>query len=84
MRVLLLRGPIMDKGNREYVICEVDGKRRRINYAKYLVLKAGIPVKKHDEVHHKDEDKHNNSLDNLKVMKEYKHKREHSKGKKKK
>ena len=85
MSIYLIRGPIMGKGNREYVICEVNGKRRKINYAKYLVLKSGIPVSKHEEVHHKDKNKHNNDIRNLCVLKEYKHKQEHKKkGKKRK
>ena len=85
MSVFLIRGPIMGKGNREYVICEIDGKRRRINYAKYLVLKAGIEVGKHEEVHHIDGNKSNNELSNLDPLKEYKHKLEHTKkGKRKK
>jgi len=81
MSVFLIRGPFVGKGNRRYCIAEVDGKRRKINYAKYLVLKAGIPVGKHEEVHHVDENKLNDVLENLKPLKEYKHNREH-KGKK--
>jgi len=74
MAVYLIRGPFPGKGNREYCICEVNGKRRKINYAKYLLLKAGKDVKDYQQVHHLDGNKNNNTLKNLKPVREYEHK----------
>jgi hypothetical protein len=76
MSVYLIRGPFMGKGNREYVICEVDGKRRKINYAKFVLLKSGVEVKSYEQVHHEDGNKHNDDPKNLKPLREYKHKEE--------
>jgi hypothetical protein len=83
MAVYLLKGPFMGKGNRKYVICEVDGERKKINYSRYVLLKSGIDVKKYEQVHHNDENKHNDSLKNLKPMREYIHKMQHKGSKKK-
>lgn len=84
MKVFLLRGPFMGKGNREYVICEVDGKRRKINYAKYVLMKSGVEVKKYQQVHHKDENKQNNDPKNLEALRGYVHDNKHQKERKKK
>jgi hypothetical protein len=76
MNVYLLRGPFPGKGNRKYVICEVDGKRRKINYSKYVLLKEGVEVKSYQQVHHKDGNKDNDNPKNLKPLREYVHKME--------
>jgi len=82
MSVFLVRGPFMGKGNREYVICEVDGKRKKINYARYLLLKAGVEVKSYQQVHHKDGNKYNNDVKNLEPMRGYVHDKKHERKKK--
>ena len=74
MKVFLLRGPFMGKGNREYVICEVDGKRKKINYARYLLMKSGVEVKSYQQVHHKDGNKQHNDVKNLEALRGYVHK----------
>ena len=77
--VYLIRGPFPGKGNRPYVICEVDGKRRKINYSKYVLLKSGIDVKSYEEVHHKDGNKRNDHPKNLEPLRGYLHKEEDKK-----
>jgi hypothetical protein len=84
MGVYLIRGPFMGKGNREYVICEVDGKRKKINYARYLLMKSGIEVKSYQQVHHKDGNKNNNDVRNLEPMRGYVHDKKHTRERKKK
>jgi hypothetical protein len=79
MAVYLIRGPFPGKGNREWCICEVNGKRKKINYSRYLVFKSGIEVKSYEQVHHKDGNKKNDSLKNLKPLREYEHKKEDKK-----
>jgi len=77
--VYLIRGPFPGKGNRDYCICEVNGRRRKINYAKYVLLKSGVEVKSYEQVHHEDGNKHNDNPKNLKPLREYKHKEEDKK-----
>jgi hypothetical protein len=72
--VYLIEGPYPGKGNRKYVIAEVDGKRRKINFAKYVLLKAGVDVKDYEQVHHENGNKDDDRKENLKNMREYKHK----------
>ena len=77
MGVYLISGPHTRKGQRKYVIAEVNGKRRRINYAKYLVLKDGVEVGKFEQIHHLDGNSKHDVRENLKVEKEYKHNKLH-------
>jgi|WetSurMetagenome_2_1015567.scaffolds.fasta_scaffold130567_2 hypothetical protein len=77
MSAYLIRGPFPGKGGREWCICEVDGKRRKVNYAKFVMLQAGIDVKKYQQVHHIDENKHNNQLSNLENMRGFVHDNKH-------
>lgn len=75
-------GPYTRSDGRMHII-EYDTltqKRTTISYPKWLVLEAGIEIPEGYEVHHKDEDFTNNSLDNLEVKLKSKHNSEHSKG----
>jgi hypothetical protein len=74
--VYLIEGPYVGKGNRKYVIAMVDGKRRKINHAKYVLLKAGVDVKNHEQVHHKNGDHNDDRPENLKAMRQYVHRKE--------
>jgi hypothetical protein len=74
--VYLIEGPYMGKGGRKYVIAEIDGKRRKINHAKYVLYKAGVDIKNHEEVHHKNGNKDDDRVENLKPMRQYVHKKE--------
>lgn len=73
-KVYLIRGPFPGKDDRAFCICEVNGKRRKINYAKYLLLKEGVEVGKYEQVHHIDENKCNDAVENLVKIKPFKHK----------
>jgi len=84
MEVYLLKGPFMGKGNRKYVICEVNGKRKKINYSKYVLLKEDVDVKPYQQVHHIDGNRFNDDPKNLIPMREYVHKRIHNNERKKK
>jgi len=79
--IYIIKGPFEDKDGRRFVIVRDNGRRRKINYAKYLLLKEGVKIKKNEDVHHIDEDKTNDALENLEVKKEYLHKQFHRKEK---
>lgn len=83
MNVYLLEGPYVGKGNRKYVICKVNGKRKKINYARYLLLKEGKDVKKYEQVHHKNHNKNDDRVENLESLRSFEHKQRHKRRKKK-
>lgn len=71
--IYLIRGPFPGKGGRKYVIAEHDGKRKKMNYAKFVLLKDGVDVGRFEEVHHKNGNHEDDSRENLEKLKEYKH-----------
>lgn len=83
MGVYLIEGPYVGKGNRKYVICEVNGRRRKINYAKYVLLKEGVDVKDYEEVHHINRNKNDDRPTNLEPLRHLEHKEHHKRRKKK-
>ena len=83
MNVYLIEGPYVGKGNRKYVICEVNGRRRKINYAKFALLKEGVDVKDYQEVHHKNLNKHDDRPSNLEPLRHFEHKIKDKRSKKK-
>jgi hypothetical protein len=83
VRIFLLEGPYEGRRKRKYVICEINGKRKKINYARYLLFKSGKDIKKYEQVHHKDGNRDNDTEENLEALREYIHKQEDEKTRRK-
>lgn len=68
----------LDKKSGYYICCyRINGKRKRLHV--YVWEKANGPVPKGFHVHHKDENKSNNSLENLEILTESEHHKLHAK-----
>lgn len=73
-------GPYTLPDGRKHVIVYQKGKRRTVSYPKFLIEQAlGRILHSDEEVHHKDEDFTNNSLDNLEVLNRSNHRKIHLK-----
>lgn len=80
--VKLLSGPTGPYKSHGYLMCRVkypDGKIKMVTYHKYVYEKAYGPLPKGYVVHHKDENKNNNKLENLEAITKGKHGKLHSK-----
>lgn len=73
-------GPYIRKDKRMHVICIFpDGTRRTVSYPKYLVEKSiGRILNNDEEVHHKNDDRTDNKLENFEIVNTTTHRKLHA------
>lgn len=60
--------------------CPYASKKGSVRRNKWVLWKAGVEIPKGSHVHHRDEDRGNDSLDNLEVLTKAEHYRQHATG----
>ena len=72
-------GPYQRSDGREHVVLYNGEHRKTISYPRFLIeTKLGRKLKEDEIVHHKDGDKSNNNLSNLKIIERSKHSSKHA------
>ena len=82
-RNIIIGSKVTTKNHGGYLVVQIDRKRFRQHHLVYLI-EQGILPNKNEIIHHLDERKDNNFIENLKLMKRAKHSSDHGHTRKRK